>query len=190
MRAKRFRPHGAYIKRASAIGAFVPELTKRAFQKYGFSTATILTDWPAIVGSNLAATTRPERLKWPRNNSIHNDLEDHADQRRGATLVLRVEPSHALEVHYQHAVIKDRINSYFGYCAVSEIRVLQAPISRNSSFSSVITKNNTIGAGAISSTQQRSKDSQETKAVDPLLDALSQLQHNIISRNRAHKHAP
>jgi hypothetical protein len=35
---------------ARAVGAFLPRLTRKAFEKYGFSAATLLTDWPAIVG--------------------------------------------------------------------------------------------------------------------------------------------
>jgi len=189
MRAKHFRPYVGHRIRASAIGTFVPELTKRAFRKYGFSTAKILTDWPIIVGSSLAATTRPERLKWPRHSNFDNGAEECAGQRRGATLVLRVEPSHALEVQYQHATIKDRINAYFGYCAVSEIRVLQAPIIRKSPSSSAIAGDNTIVIGAARGTDQRSQGAGEAEAADRLSNALSQLEHNILSRDRAHKHA-
>ena len=49
-----------------AVGSFLPGLTRKAFEKYGFSAATLITDWPTIVGRELAAVTAPERLKWPR----------------------------------------------------------------------------------------------------------------------------
>ena len=128
MRAKLFRQYNASRSNVRAVGSFVPDITKRAFQKYGFSAATILTDWPDIIGKDLASVTRPERLKWPRNPEILTGSKE-ACRRHGATLVLRTEPSRALDIQYQCSTIKDRINAYFGYCAVFEIRLLQAPVA-------------------------------------------------------------
>ena len=48
----------------------------------------------------------------------------------GATLVLRIEGPRAIEVQHRAAQILERINAYFGYRAVTEMRFLQAPISR------------------------------------------------------------
>ena len=115
---------------ARAVGSFVPELTKKAFQKYGFSTAALLTDWAVIVGGELAGHTRPEKLNWPRRTE---ELTDEADtgattQRAGAKLTLRVEPARILDVQYQSHLIKDRINGYFGYAAISDVRFIQAPV--------------------------------------------------------------
>lgn len=126
--------HGRSLMRgrpgtAKAVGAFVPQLTQKAFEKYGFSTASLLMDWAAIVGPDVAGWTRPERLKWPRDVDAFTALEDGESGRRGATLVLRVEAARALDVQYQSAQIKDRINAYFGYCAVGELRVFQAPVA-------------------------------------------------------------
>ena len=75
-----------------AVGSFVPGLTRKAFEKYGFSAATLITDWPAIVGRELAAVTAPERLKWPRAvEHAEDDTNANAGKGRpGATLVLRV----------------------------------------------------------------------------------------------------
>ncbi|MGI9422053.1 MAG: DUF721 domain-containing protein [Hyphomicrobiaceae bacterium] len=115
--------------RARAVGAFLPELTKKAFQKYGFSTATLLTDWREVVGSELATYTRPERLKWQRAGVPVLAPDESGEQQRGATLVLRVESARALDVQYQTDQIKSRINAYFGYYAVGQIRLIQAPVA-------------------------------------------------------------
>ena len=66
------RPAG---NRVRAVGAFVPGLTRKSFEKYGFSTATLLTDWTVIVGAELAQFTLPERLKWPRNVDAYEDVD-------------------------------------------------------------------------------------------------------------------
>ena len=47
----------AYIS-AKAVGSFIPALTAPAFRKFGFSAATLITDWPAIAGRELASHVR------------------------------------------------------------------------------------------------------------------------------------
>ncbi len=111
-----------------ALGSFVARLTQKSFEKYGFSTAALLTDWPAIAGRELASFTLPERLKWPRNVDAYSETSDAGKGRPGATLILRVDGPRAIEVQYQSAQIAERINAYFGYRAVSEIRFIQAPL--------------------------------------------------------------
>lgn len=110
-----------------SVGAFVPKLTRKAFEKYGFSTATLITEWPTIVGTEMAAWTAPERLKWPR---LAEDADggEPARSRSRATLVLRVDQARALDVQYKARQIIERINAYFGYAAVSEIRIIQGPV--------------------------------------------------------------
>jgi hypothetical protein len=119
---------------ARAVGSYVPKLTRKAFEKYGFSAATLLTDWANIVGEETAAYTAPERLKWPRPaSSGAEDGEGDGGQRQGerhqgAVLVLRVDPARALDAEYKGRQIVERINGYFGYRAISELRLLQAPL--------------------------------------------------------------
>ncbi len=116
----------AHSSRAKPVGEFVPALMRPAFEKYGFPAAAILTEWEAIAGAELAAFTAPERLKWPRRTSSSGD--DAFEN--GATLILRVSGARALEVEHLRPRLIERINAAFGYRAVAEIRVLQAPINR------------------------------------------------------------
>jgi hypothetical protein len=118
---------------ARALGAYVPKLTRKAFEKYGFSAAALLTDWAMIVGDEIAGFAAPERLKWPRNVAIREDVEAGAEGRPGATLLMRVDPAYALEVQYQAQQILERINGYFGYRAVADLRILQAPLEKPAS---------------------------------------------------------
>ena len=114
---------------AKAVGTFVPRLTRQAFEKYGFSAATLITDWAQIVGADLARATAPERLKWPKGVAAHGKAVEEVDQGRpGATLILRVDDGRALDIQYKGRQIIERINAYFGYRAVADLRILQAPI--------------------------------------------------------------
>lgn len=113
---------------ARTVGSFVPKLTQKAFEKYGFSTVALLTDWTAIAGRDLAAYTRPERIRWPRNVAVREDIESGCQGRPGACLILRVDPVRALDVQYSAAQLIERINGYFGYRAIADLRILQAPL--------------------------------------------------------------
>ncbi len=121
---------GAQHHNAKSVGSFVPRLTRQAFEKYGFSTATLITDWATIVGADLAKWTEPERLRWPRAVSVRADSIDEPDQGRpGAMLIVRVDPGRALDIQYKARQITERINAYFGYRAVAELRLVQAPLT-------------------------------------------------------------
>jgi len=124
-------PRYAYSP-ARAVGAYLPKLTRKAFETFGFSTATLLTDWSTIVGDQVAGYAVPERIKWPRGVGASEDGEPEGRGRGGAVLVLRVDPARALDVEYKGQQILERINAYFGYRAVAELRLLQAPVTASS----------------------------------------------------------
>lgn len=114
---------------ARAVGSYVPRLTQKAMQKYGFSTAALLTDWAAIVGKDIAAHTSPLKLTWPRAPEVYGETPAEQAGRPGATLLIKVEAARALDIEYKRAQIVERINGYFGYRAVAELRIQQAPIA-------------------------------------------------------------
>ncbi len=108
-------------------GAFTPSLTRPAFEKFGFPAAALLTDWAAIAGPDLAVYSAPERLKWPRQP----DAPEEARGQPAATLVLRVDGPRAIELQHRLPQLIERINSYFGFRAVAQIRLYQAPLARS-----------------------------------------------------------
>jgi hypothetical protein len=112
---------------ARSVGMFVPKLTRTAFEKFGFSTVALITDWAQIVGPTLAQTTTPDRIRWPKTVG-QEAVGGRAGPRAGATLHLSVEPARALDVQYKSQLIIDRINAYFGYRAVADLRIVQANV--------------------------------------------------------------
>ncbi len=118
------RPKG---RMTPAVGSFLPRLTRKAMEKYGFSAATLITDWTQIVGPELAAYTEPQRLKWPRGVEAYGEVDTEATGRPGAILHLCVDSARALDVQYGSRRILERINGYFGYRAVAELRIIQSP---------------------------------------------------------------
>lgn len=134
---------------AKTVGSFVPQLTRKAFEKYGFSTAALITDWTAIAGPQLAAYTAPEKLKWPRAVEGYGEVEPGAQGRPGATLILRVDGGCALDVEYRRRELIERINSYFGYRAIAELRILQAPVAVSSTPRAVLQPRTVVPRGVI-----------------------------------------
>jgi hypothetical protein len=92
---------------------------------------TLLSEWTSIVGPDLAQFTAPDKVAWPRRQE---DGEAPANSRRtpGATLVLRVDGPRAIEVQHRADQILERVNTYFGYRAVAALRIVQAPVTRQS----------------------------------------------------------
>ncbi|MDA7947278.1 MAG: DciA family protein [Hyphomicrobiaceae bacterium] len=122
--------------RAKAIGAYVPKVARAAFEKHGFPSADLLADWPDIMGADYGSITAPERLVWPRGAEPRP--EDQLAPRGfknargvGATLVLRVEGPRAVEIQHVAPQILERINVYFGYRAVSDLRLVQGPVRQD-----------------------------------------------------------
>ena len=147
---------------AKSIGSFVPQITKKSFQKFGFSTTSLLTEWSSIVGHEVANVTRPEKIKWPRLPDVHDENAAARDQ--GATLFLRVEAACALDIEYRRSQIMGRINSHFGFNAIRDIRLIQGPLRTLSGQQSVRER-----------APQRSPAPSQHEAVDDLTEALQRL---------------
>lgn len=129
---KRKGPYGA-----KAVGSYVPGVAKAAFEAQGFPGASIAAEWPAIAGADMAAYTTPERLIWPkrRHEGLRQDqtaAPERSQRQTGATLVLRVEGPRAIEIQHGAPQIMERVNIYFGYRAVVNLRIIQGPVSRKS----------------------------------------------------------
>jgi hypothetical protein len=113
------------------IGANAAAALDPAARARGFATTALLSEWETIVGADLARFTMPDRVVWPKRREETN-LPEPAKGRRdeGATLVLRVEGPRAIEVQHRAGPILARVNAYFGYRAIAEMRILQAPVAR------------------------------------------------------------
>ena len=116
---------------ARPIGAVSAQALDPAARARGFATAAMLADWPAIVGAELARFTMPDRVVWPRHRDDDGETVRYQGRREeGAVLVLRVDGPRAIEVQHRSRQILERVNGHFGYRAVAEMRILQAPVVR------------------------------------------------------------
>ena len=109
---------------ATAVGKHVDKLTRGVFSAHGFAYAQILTHWKTIVGPELAEVCRPTRLRWPRGQERIKDER----RRLGGTLTITVEGPAAIELQHGTPQIIERLNTFYGYQAVTEIRIVQGTV--------------------------------------------------------------
>jgi hypothetical protein len=95
---------------------------KDAFAKQGFAATELVTRWPEIVGPEISAHCEPEKIQWPRPYG--------SDDQQPGTLVLRVEGPTAIEIQHLSKIILERVNRFFGWQAVTDLRLRQAPLGR------------------------------------------------------------
>jgi hypothetical protein len=110
------------------LGAFASRSLEPAARARGFATLSLLQEWSSIAGAGLASFTAPDRVIWPKRPQAEEAAPARSKRPQGAVLVLRVDGPRALEVQYRAQQIMERVNSFFGYRAVVELRIVQAPI--------------------------------------------------------------
>jgi hypothetical protein len=104
------------------LSAELPGLTRTAFRNtlggHGFAEAGLITEWTAVVGPDIARMGRPIQLAFPRG------------ERKGGVLTIACSGAAAVELQHLKPQILDRVNTHFGYGAVSEIRFKQGEAPR------------------------------------------------------------
>jgi hypothetical protein len=93
-----------------------------SFAKQGFAASELVTRWAEIAGPEVAAHAEPIKMRWPR--AAEGEVSGPA------TLVLRVEGPAAVEIQHMSGVIIERVNRFFGWQAVGQIALRQAPLTR------------------------------------------------------------
>jgi hypothetical protein len=109
---------------AKALAEFMPEIIEEALAARGLSEASLVADWPAIVGESIARYARPIQLQWPR----HATKRDPEAPIAPSTLVLRVDGAFALEAQHNAAIIVARVNAHLGWRCVEKVAFRQGPL--------------------------------------------------------------
>ncbi|MCP1337583.1 DUF721 domain-containing protein [Futiania mangrovi] len=89
------------------------KVASKSFRKNGFLEARLITRWAEIVGEDIARATLPQHFR-------------RSDD--GGTLTVRASGAAALELQHYTPQILDRIAAYFGYRAVTRLKLVQGPL--------------------------------------------------------------
>lgn len=90
------------------------EPLRDAAARYGFAEAEVLTRWPEIVGEALSGLCQPVKVSYGRSRGL------------GATLIVQADGARGPEVEMSAPRIVERVNAYYGYRAISRLKVTQA----------------------------------------------------------------
>lgn len=107
------RPRGGAPK---PIGELMPQIGRTAFRRFGFVQSSVVTRWPEIVGPHHARVCTPEAIRFPPGEKAEGILQ------------LVVIPAHAPLIQQVIPEIMERVNRFFGYKAVSRVKIRQGEV--------------------------------------------------------------
>lgn len=99
----------------------------------------LLATWPELVGPEYAKVTRPLKIQWPQHSSRHAHNNEYGVSGEGfepGILLVACSPSAILYFQHECTEICQKLNAYFGYSAISRIKVLQQAMPLNQPSSS------------------------------------------------------
>lgn len=117
------------VNRPRPVSDLVPQLTTGIFGKTNMLFGKMLAEWTAIAGEEIAGQSTPLELKFSRTGSGRSAKDGKAVKTDKtppkATLHLAVQPAYALELSYQKNLLIERLNMFFGYGAIKDIKLIQ-----------------------------------------------------------------
>lgn len=152
---------------------------RSAFSRRGFAESRVLTEWDAIVGAALAPLCRPVKVSYSAGGF-------------GATLIAMTDGARAPEVEMMGPRIIERVNTFYGYRAISRFKVVQTASGMGAG--GFADPSRQFDRGGATKPVPRPVSKEQAQAVagavegvesDQLRDALDRLGRNIISRGNA-----
>ena len=115
-----------YVQGLRSFGNTLPRGIKQILKKNGYNYSEIISKWNLLVGKDISNYCYPKSIKMSREN-------------KNGALVLLVERGNEINVEYSKKDIINKINSYFGYQLISEIRLQTfSPISKKEKEKNII----------------------------------------------------
>lgn len=102
------------------LGQAVSRVIQEATTRRGFHEIALLTHWPTIAGRETAAVCLPHKLTFHYRKRHDN----------GTLLILVEGGSAAIRLQHTSTQLITKINTYFGYSLVDQIRIIQGPFPR------------------------------------------------------------
>ena len=104
------RESKTYVQGLRPFGNTLPRSVKGILKKNGYNYSEIISKWNFLVGKDISSCCYPKSIKITRGD-------------KSGTLILSVERGNEINIEYSKKEIIDKINSYFGYKLINEIRL-------------------------------------------------------------------
>lgn len=95
----------------------VQKLARPLLGQHGFTQVELIAHWSDIMGQELALGVKPVRLTFPAK-----------DRMNGTLYVRSAGGAFALLLEHQKGRIVERVNTYFGYPAISNLKIEQGGV--------------------------------------------------------------
>ena len=124
MHSKNNNKTQTYIQGLRPFSASIPKTLKKHLRKGGYNYSNIVDNWTKIVTKKISDACYPLTIK------IGKEMKN-------GTLILNVEHGKEIEVEYEKNEIKEKINSFFGYNCISNVRlkIVQEKLDKEKKFS-------------------------------------------------------
>ena len=99
-----------YVQGLRPFGNTLPRGVKGILKKSGYNYSEIISKWNMLVGKDISSCSYPKSIKMTKGDT--NGL-----------LVLAVKRGNEITVEYSKKEIINKINGYFGYQLINEIRL-------------------------------------------------------------------
>jgi len=99
-----------YVQGLRPFGNTLPRGLKGILKKNGYNYSEIISKWSILVGKDISNCAYPKSIKMKKGSS-------------NGTLVLGIKRGDEIQIEYSKKEIIDKINSYFGYKLIDEIKL-------------------------------------------------------------------
>jgi hypothetical protein len=99
-----------YVQGLRSFGSTLPRGVKGILKRNGYNYSEIVSKWNDLVGKSISDFSYPKSIKIERN-------------KRGGTLIVGVKRGNEITLEYSKEQIVNKINSYFGYKLITNVRL-------------------------------------------------------------------
>ena len=101
----------SYVQGLRPFGNTLPRGLRGILKKNGYNYSEIISKWNILVGDEISKCSFPKSMKMTKGSS-------------STTLEIGVERGNEIIIEYSKKEIINKINSYFGYQLINEVRLL------------------------------------------------------------------
>ena len=99
-----------YVQGLRSFGNTLPRSVRSILKKNGYNYSEIISKWNMLQGNDISSCSYPKSIKMTKGD-------------KNGTLVLAVKRGNEIDIEYSKKEIINKINSYFGYKLINEIRL-------------------------------------------------------------------
>ena len=152
-------------------GGLLGAQIRKAGEKRGFAVAKLLTHWAEIVGEDLARAARPVKVGYGKGGF-------------GATLTVLTTGAQAPMLAMQKEQMRERVNTCYGYAAISRINITQTAPTGFAEGQVEFTQAPKVRPAPAPEIIAEAKAAAAPVTDDALREALESLGRNVLTRSK------